>query len=204
MLDTWKIFSSGFTIFGEVPLHRKLSVGGLGGLESISSLAGPLDVVYEIGGSLRFYVLGNVGEGLHLGLEGLRGFNGIGRGSDTLDIASFGLTIGYKHIIHCGRTIELVLSPRYQMIDDSMGRETTAGSGSPNSTSVGHSEGIRSTKRARLYEKVPYGRRCSYKVGRRLPREYDRFFSFLPSAGGRSNEAPAHGSAAPGTPPSTP
>jgi hypothetical protein len=70
---------------------------------------------------LRFYVIGHVGEGLHVGWEGFRGFSGIVPGSDTVDITSLGLTIGYKHIIHCGRTIELAISRRYQMIDYSMG-----------------------------------------------------------------------------------
>lgn len=121
MLDTWRMFSSGFSIFGEVPLHRKLSVGGLVGLESVSPDPFVPELVAAVGGSWRFYVIGHVGEGLHLGLEGLRGFRGIVPGSDTVNIASFGLTIGYKRIVRCGRTFELAIGRRLQMIDDSMG-----------------------------------------------------------------------------------
>jgi hypothetical protein len=123
MFDSWRVFSSGFSIFGEVPLDRKLSIGVLVGLESLSSLSNPLahEMVNEIGGSWRFYVIGHVGEGLHLGWEGLRGFSSIVPGSNTVDIFSLGLTLGYKRIIHSGRTIDLAISRRYEMIDDSMG-----------------------------------------------------------------------------------
>ena len=123
MIDIWRLVSFHFTVFGEVRLHRKLSVGGLFQREPViyESPSGIHETQRsELGGYLRYYVRGNVGTGIHVGLEYLHGLNDLAPGSGTLVPASYGLTVGYKRTLDCGRTVELALASRRRSTGDSV------------------------------------------------------------------------------------
>jgi hypothetical protein len=118
MLDVAHLASFDFMLSGEVRLHRKISVGGLIWRESISDdllLGTTVARFLEIGGYLRFYVKGNVGAGAHLGLEWLSGLSST---PGPLDLTSYGLTLGYKHTLDGGVTLELATSLQYLKIGD--------------------------------------------------------------------------------------
>jgi hypothetical protein len=113
--------SDGPTLFGEVRLGRKQSLGMLVGRESFSSDL-PLDVranrLDEIGGYARYYVTGQVGTGFHLGLEAVRGFSDIGSRTGRLSLVSYGLTFGYTYTFDWGFTFEVATSQRGLKLDD--------------------------------------------------------------------------------------
>lgn len=118
MLDVAQLPSSNLNFSGEVRLHPKISVGGLVWREStFDDLLHDTTVArsLEIGGYVRFYVKGNVGEGTHLGLEWL---SGLPSASDPLELSSYGLTFGYKHTFDWGITFELATSQLYLKIGD--------------------------------------------------------------------------------------
>jgi len=120
-LDILNLSSGGPTLFGELRLGRKQSLGVLVGRESFSSDL-PLDArasrLDEIGGYVRYYLTGHVGTGLHLGLEVVRGFSDIGSGTGRLSLISCGLTFGYKYTLDWGFTFELVTSQRWLKLGD--------------------------------------------------------------------------------------
>jgi len=122
MIDVARLTSLHFTVFGEVRLHRKISVGGLLQREPITYEA-PLGErnakLSAIGGYLRFYAKGNVGTGIHLGFETRRGLSDNVPGSGRLGLVSYGLTVGYKRTLACGRTFEVMSAPRTWKFDDS-------------------------------------------------------------------------------------
>jgi len=117
MIDVWRLPTSHLTVFGEVRLHRKLSMGGLFQREPITyeSPSGTRETqLNEVGGYLRYYVRGNAATGIHLGLEHLRSLNEVAPGLGTLAPVSYGLSVGYKRTIACGRTFEIMLAQRYR------------------------------------------------------------------------------------------
>jgi hypothetical protein len=125
MIDILALPSPYFTVFGEVRLHRKLSVGGIFRREQLflQFPMGQREIgINELGGYLRYYVKGDVGTGIHLGLESLRGLGDPVPGPITLE-RSYALTVGYKRTLDCGRTFEVATARRYVISGDSMGLE---------------------------------------------------------------------------------
>jgi hypothetical protein len=123
MLDILNLSSHDLTLFGEAHVDRKLSLGGLIGRESFADelrrdiRASQID---EIGGYLRYYVMGHAGTGIHLGLEAVRGFADIRSIFNTPSLASYGLTFGYRYTFDCGFTVELASSQRWLVLADPM------------------------------------------------------------------------------------
>jgi len=111
-LDLAHLLSSNVTLFGEVRLYRKISVGGLVGRESISEALSPgahSTRINIIGGYMRYY-LTHMGTGAYMEFEGLRGFGDSVPGTDTPEFVGYGGTLGYKHIVYWGLTLELGIS----------------------------------------------------------------------------------------------
>lgn len=118
MLDVAQLPSFNLNFSGEIRLHRRMSVSGLVWRESVSDdrfFGTTVARFLEIGGSLRFYVKGNVGAGIHLGLEWLSGLSST---PGRQDLTSYGLRLGYKCTSHWGITFELATSLRYLKIND--------------------------------------------------------------------------------------
>jgi hypothetical protein len=99
----------------ELRLARRWSVGGAVADESIEKRLQFADGkirIRQLGALSRLYVLGDVGIGIHVGLEGMIGVDG------PLTLRSYGPTLGGKYTLDCGISMELMYGLRHVSIGD--------------------------------------------------------------------------------------
>jgi hypothetical protein len=120
-----------FEVTAEVKVHPKFSVAAIGGGGTVKS--GDLRIqVYEVGGQLRGYPLGNFDSGMTIALEALylgakASANGVSAKGAGLSI---GPAIGYKHAFDFGLTLDGQLGISYLAARASATDGTTSASNS--------------------------------------------------------------------------
>ncbi len=120
-----------FEVTAEVKVHPKFSVAVIGGGGTVKS--GDLRIqVYEVGGQLRGYPLGNFDSGMTVALEAL--YLGAKASSNGVSAKGAGLSIGpaigYKHAFDFGLTLDGQLGISYLAARASATDGTTSASGS--------------------------------------------------------------------------
>lgn len=115
MLDLGSLTGGNLVLLGELRLARRWSVGVSVAEESIVDRLPPSDGetrIRQLGVLSRLYVLGDVGTGIHIGLEGMVGVN------SRLELTSYTPTLGGKYTLDCGVSMELTYGLRHLSVSD--------------------------------------------------------------------------------------
>ena len=114
MTDLESLAGGNLVVFGELRLARRWSVGVQVADEAIKDRLPPSageTRIRQLGALSRLYVLGDVGTGIHIGLEGMVGID------SRLALTSYTPTLGAKYTLDCGISMEITYGARHLSVN---------------------------------------------------------------------------------------